>query len=162
MLINVNCDKRPRCGILQCRSAAALKARRGSCAGVGEVERQTLRRLPQTEVAENWIPFIPVHLDGQLRAIQLQRGTMRRTIGPDDTLIRPVTSILRAGIDADDNRQGAYYVHEEEVPRAGVQVQGLLRRARRYDGTPVVWHARRVTTGRGEARSGLAFDRITQ
>ncbi len=121
-----------------------------------------LRYTLQTEVAENWIPFIPVHLDGQLRAIQLQRGTMRRTIGPDDTLIRPVTSILRAGIDADDNRQGAYYVHEEEVPRAGVQVQGLLRRARRYDGTPVVWHARRVTTGRGEARSGLAFDRITQ
>ncbi|HOA28365.1 MAG TPA: hypothetical protein PKG51_12705, partial [Arachnia sp.] len=60
-----------------------------------------------------------------------------------------------------DNRLAAYYVHEEEVPRAGVQVQGLLRRARRYDGTPVVWHARRVTTGRGEARSGLAFDRIS-
>jgi hypothetical protein len=120
-----------------------------------------LRYTLQTEVAENWIPFIPVHIDGQLRAIQLQRGTMRRTIGPEDTLIRPVTSILRGGIDEHDNRVAPYYVHEEEVPRAGVHVQGLLRRARRYDGTPVVWHARRVTTGRGEARSGLAFDRIT-
>jgi len=120
-----------------------------------------LRYTLQTEVAENWIPFIPVHLDGQQRAIQLQRGTLRRTIGEEDTLIRPVTSILREGIDDDDNRLAAYYVHEEEVPRAGVQVQGLLRRARRYDGTPVVWHARRVTTGRGEARSGLAFDRIS-
>jgi hypothetical protein len=121
----------------------------------------SLRYTLQTEVAENWIPFIPVHIDGQLRAIQLQRGTMRRTIGPEDTLIRPVTSILRDGIDDDDNRIAPYYVHEEEVPRAGVQVQGLLRRARRYDGTPVIWHARRVTTGRGEARSGLAFDRIS-
>jgi hypothetical protein len=119
-----------------------------------------LRYILQTEVAENWIPFLPVHLPGQLRAIQLQRGTMRRTIGPEDTLIRPITSILREGLDAEDNRLAPYFVHEEEVPRAGVQVQGLLRRARAYDGTPVVWHARRVTTGRGEARSGLAFDRI--
>jgi hypothetical protein len=119
-----------------------------------------LRYILQTEVAENWIPFIPVHVPGQLRAIQLQRGTMRRTIGPADSLIRPVTSILREGIDDQDNRVAAYYVHEEEVPRAGARVQGVLRRARAYDGTPVVWHARRVTTGRGEARSGLAFDRI--
>ena len=119
-----------------------------------------LRYILQTEVAENWIPFIPVHLPGQLRAIQLQRGTMRRTIGPDDTLIRPSTSILRPGIGDDDTRLAPYYVHEDEVPGAGVQVQGLLRRARRYDGTPIVWHARRVTPGRGEARSGLAFDRV--
>lgn len=119
-----------------------------------------LRYILQTEVAENWIPFVPVHLPGQLRAIQLQRGTLRRTIGPEDTLIRPRTSILRDGIDADDQRVAPYYVHEEEVPRVGVRVQGLLRRARAYDGMPVVWHARRVTTGRGEARSGLAFDRI--
>ncbi|GAA2093896.1 hypothetical protein GCM10009841_03940 [Microlunatus panaciterrae] len=128
----------------------------GTAVGSGQ-----LRYILQTEVAENWIPFIPVHLPGQLRAIQLQRGTMRRTIGPEDTLIRPMTSILRLGIDDEDTRVTPYYVHEEEVSRAGVQVQGLLRRARRYDGTPVVWHARRVTTGRGEARSGLAFDRIT-
>jgi len=120
----------------------------------------SLRYILQTEVAENWIPFIPVHLPGQLRAIQLQRGTMRRTIGPDDTLIRPLTSILRDGIDDADQRVAPYFVHEEEVPRAGVRVQGVLRRARAYDGTPVVWHGRRVSTGRGEARSGLAFDRI--
>lgn len=119
-----------------------------------------LRYVLQTEVAENWIPFVPVHLAGQQRAIQLQRGTMRRTIGPEDTLIRPLTTVLRVGLDADDNRVAPYYVHEEEVPRAGVQVQGLMRRARGYDGTPVVWHARRVTTGRGAGRSGLAFDRV--
>jgi hypothetical protein len=121
-----------------------------------------LRYVLQTDVAENWIPFLPVHLPGQSRAIQLQRGTMRRTIAPEGSLVRPTTSILRAGLDADDNRQAPYFVHEEEVPRTGVQVQGLLRRARRYDGSPVVWHARRVTTGRGAARAGLAFDRIEQ
>lgn len=121
-----------------------------------------LRYVLQTEVAENWIPFVPVHLPGQQRAIQLQRGTMRRTIGPEDTLIRPVTSMLREGIDPDDTRLAPYYVHEEDISRAGVQVQGLLRRARRYDGTPVVWHARRVTSGRGAARSGLTFDSLVQ
>ena len=127
---------------------------------VESVRAAQLRYILQTEVAENWIPFIPVQLPGQLRAIQLQRGTIRRTIGPEDSLIRPLTSILREGIDDQDNRLVPYYVHEEEVPRAGVRVQGMLRRARAYDGAPVVWHARRVTTGRGEARSGLAFDRI--
>ena len=42
VLIDVNCDKRPRCGILQCRSAAALKAGPDRCAGVGEVEPDEL------------------------------------------------------------------------------------------------------------------------
>jgi len=135
----------------------------GAAASSATTGAAPLRYILQTEVAENWIPFIPVHLPGQLRAIQLQRGTVPRTIGPEGSLIRPLTTILREGIDDQDNRLKGrpYYVHEEEVPRVGVRVQGFLRRARSYDGTPVVWHARRVTTGRGEARSGLAFDRIT-
>ena len=79
--------------------AAAARPDRRCRARSGDAGRRhggvPLRYTLQTEVAENWIPFIPVHIDGQLRAIQLQRGTMRRTIGPEDTLIRPVTSILR-------------------------------------------------------------------
>jgi hypothetical protein len=127
----------------------------------GTATTAALRYILQTEVAENWIPFIPVHLSGQLRAIQLQRGVMRRTIGPTDSLIRPLTSILRPGIDDDDVRLAPYYVHEEEVSQAGVVVEGMLRRGRRYDGTPVVWNARRVGSGRGTGRSGLTFDEVS-
>jgi hypothetical protein len=49
-------------------------------------------------------------------------------------------------------------INEEEVPRTGVVVSGALRRARWVGGRTVVWHARGVTTGRGEVDSGLRFD----
>lgn len=147
-------------------AAEASRRLRGQLAGDDQptggpsAGADALRYTLQTEVAENWIPFVPVHLPGQLRAIQLQRGTMRRTVAPIGSLIRPVTSILRPGIDDADVRQAPYFVHEEEISKAGVVIAGLRRRGRRYDGTPVVWNARRVTAGRGSGRSGLTFDRI--
>lgn len=121
-----------------------------------------LRYVAQTDVAEHWIPFIPVHKPNDTRAIRLQRAAIPRAVPPVGSLIRPVTSILREGVADDDSHAAPYFVNEEEVPRAGVVVTGRLRRARRFDGTPVVWHARSVSTGRGGGRSGLAFDRIEQ
>jgi hypothetical protein len=130
----------------------------------GSVDQPTvagMRYLVQTDVAENWIPFIPVHVPGSTRDIRLQRGAMQRLTHPAGSRIRPVTSILRPGITDDDASATAYYVNDEEVPRAGVVVRGLMRRARRFDGVPVVWRARTVETGRGGGSSGLAFDVIT-
>lgn len=118
-----------------------------------------LRYVVQSDTAENWIPFLPVHVEGELRATRLQRGAMRRELPPEGTRVRPVTSILRPGIADDDATALPYHLDEEEVPRAGVVVSGALRRARRFDGVPVVWHARTVRTGRGGGRSGLEFDR---
>jgi hypothetical protein len=118
-----------------------------------------LRYVAQAEVAEHWIPFLPVHTTDSDREIRLQRGALRRQLPPPlDGRIRPVTSILREGVAADDSSASAYFVDEEEVPRAGVTITGMLRRARRFDGVPVVWHARAVTTGRGGGHSGLVFD----
>ena len=119
-----------------------------------------LRYVAQTDVAEDWIPFIPIHKPNGTRAIRLQRAAILRTVPPVGSPIRPRTSILRDGISADDSYAEAYFVNEEEVPRAGVVVTGRWRRARRFDGTPVVWHGRAVTTGRGGGRSGLVFDKI--
>jgi hypothetical protein len=121
-----------------------------------------LRYVAQSDVAENWIPFLPVHVGGDLRAIRLQRGALQRTLPPAGTRVRPVTSILRQGVAPDDSGASPYYVDEQEVPRAGVVVNGVLRRGRRFDGVPVVWHARTVATGRGGGRSGLAFDRVIE
>lgn len=121
-----------------------------------------LRYVAQTDVAEHWIPFIPVHKPNDTRAIRLQRSAIARTVPPVGSLIRPVTSLLREGIAADDSGAQPFFLNEEEVPRAGVVVTGRWRRARRFDGTPVVWLARSVSTGRGGGRSGLAFDRIEQ
>ena len=54
----------------------------------------------------------------------------------------------------------AYFLHEEEVPRAGVRVTQAFQRTRWRDGRAWVWLGVRKQTGRGEGSSGLAFDRI--
>lgn len=110
-------------------------------------------------VPENWIPFIPVHVPGDSRQIQLQRGAMPRILGDGVTpppKVRPRTTLLRPGLDSGE----PYFVHEEEVPRVGTLVTVAYRRARRHDGRAVVWLAATRATGRGEAGSGLDWDRL--
>ena len=113
-----------------------------------------------TSVPEHWIPFIPVHVPGDNREIQLQRAAMPRILEGDDPnntkKIRPRTVLLREGLDA----KKAYFIHEEEVPRAGARVVQSFQRTRWRDGRVVLWLGVRKQTGRGEGSSGLAFDQI--
>jgi hypothetical protein len=119
-----------------------------------------------TEVPESWIPFLPVHKPADTREIRLQRAAMPRFVpastrpGSVETVqpVRPRTTILRPGVSDDDASAAPYFVNEEEVPRAGVNVNGALRRARWLGGRTVVWHGRTVASGRGETDSGLRFD----
>lgn len=46
----------------------------------------------------------------------------------------------------------------EEIPREGVHLERLFRCARGSDGTTYLWLSRRRSIGKGEGRSGLAFD----
>jgi hypothetical protein len=127
----------------------------------------TIRYQVMSEVPEHWIPMIPVHVAGDTRETQLQRAAMLRfldgdTVGGvpvDPTPIRPRTSFLRVGLDGPTAPQ-PYFVHEEEVPRAGVRVTQAFQRTRWRDGRAWVWLGVRKQTGRGEGSSGLAFDRI--
>ena len=110
-------------------------------------------------VPENWIPFIPVHVPGDNREIQLQRGAMPRILDgqvPRVAKVRPRTTLLRPGLDAGQ----PYRVHEEEVPRVGTRLTTAFRRTRGFDGRPMIWLGTRRATGRGEASSGLDWDRI--
>jgi hypothetical protein len=112
-------------------------------------------------VPENWIPFVPVHVDGDIREIQLQRASMPRIIVGDPNppeKIKPRTGIIRQGLD--EQPQQAYFLHEEEVPRAGVRVVQAFQRTRWHDGRVFTWVGVRKQTGRGEGHSGLAFDRV--
>jgi hypothetical protein len=68
--------------------------------------------------------------------------------------IRPRTSLLRHGL------PHAYFVHEEEIPRAGALVTQSYQRTRWLGGQALTWLGARKQTGRGEGWSGLAFDRI--
>jgi hypothetical protein len=120
-----------------------------------------IRYQAMTDVPENWIPFVPAHVDDDNRATQLQRAAMPRILDGDPNPpvpVRPRTSLLRTGLDA--NPPAPYLVHAEEVARAGTQVEQGYRRARWRDGRVVVWFGARRAVGRGEGSSGLAFDRL--
>ncbi|SKB39580.1 hypothetical protein SAMN05660776_0939 [Salegentibacter holothuriorum] len=113
-------------------------------------------------VPENWIPFIPVHLSGNNREIQLQRASMPRILKNADPgqaeKVKPRTQLLREGLD--QHPVEAYMLYEEEVPRAGLQVHQNFQRARWYNGKVINWFGSGKQTGRGQGHSGLAFDRI--
>lgn len=115
--------------------------------------------LPMTDVPEHWIPFIPVKVDHSTRDIQLQRGSMLRIISGDPekpAKVKPGTSILREGLDK--TTQEPYYVHEEEIPRAGIRVTQCFQRTRWLNGEVVVWLGMKKKTGKGEGSSNLQFD----
>ena len=101
-----------------------------------------------TSVADNWRPFIPVHLPGSQRSIRLRRA---RLPGP---LREPKAEVLRI--------EGPYFIEEEEVPRAGRLVQRVFQRSRWHDGATFLWLGRRSQTGRGEGSSGLTFDHVLE
>jgi hypothetical protein len=54
----------------------------------------------------------------------------------------------------------SYYIHEEEIPRAGVRVTKSFQRTRWLNGEVFVWLGMKKKSGRGEGSSGLAFDQI--
>ena len=120
-----------------------------------------LRYEVMTSVPEHWIPFIPVHRDADNREIQLQRASMPRAIEGDPLppqKVKPRTVLLRHGLDV--AAPHGYFLHEEEVTRAGVRVQQAFQRTRWYNGRVVTWLGVRKGTSRGEGASGLAFDQL--
>ncbi|HKQ76228.1 MAG TPA: hypothetical protein VJ810_21215 [Blastocatellia bacterium] len=116
---------------------------------------------------ENWIPFIPVRVESDNRQIKLQRAALPRILSSRSTgagkpeKIRPRTTLLREGLDR--NPASGYFIHEEEIPLAGLRVRQSFQRTRWRDGRVFVWLAVRKQTGRGgPGPGGLAFDRIVE
>jgi len=76
--------------------------------------------LAMTSVPEYWIPFMPTHVTGSAREIQLQRSRMLRIIQGDPNppvKVPPRTTLVRQGLDI--NPPQSYFVHEEEIPEQG-------------------------------------------
>jgi len=106
--------------------------------------------LLETEVPENWIPFvtvsIPHPLPANAGAIALRKGAMLKKdapVLPRGVLLHPTPLTIQ----------------DEEIAREGVRVRRVPALARRADGGYERWIGRRVTVGRGEGSSGLQFDR---
>jgi hypothetical protein len=120
-----------------------------------------VRYQAMNSVPENWIPLIPVHVPGDNRAIQLQRAAMPRILVGDRTpaqKVQPLTSLLRQGLDVTPAK--TFFLHEEEVPRAGARLTQYYSRSRWTEGQVYTWLRVQKQTGRGEASSGLGFDRL--
>jgi len=120
-----------------------------------------VRYRVMTTVPENWIPFVPVHVEGDTREIQLQRAALPRIVEGDPqppVKVRPRTSLLRDGLDR--TPAAAYFLHEEEVPRAGARVFQAYQRTRWTSGRTFTWLGARRQTGRGEGSSALRFDSL--
>ena len=119
-------------------------------AGEAKVRYEVMRSVP-----ENWIPFV-ADVPGDVRQIQLQRAAMPRVMDGDTQpprKVRPRTELLRDGLGV-----SPFFVHEEEVPRAGVHVTQRFQRTRWRDGRAWLWLGVRKQTGRGEGSSGLDYD----
>jgi hypothetical protein len=123
-------------------------------------EASLIRYVLGTGVPESWIPFLARHRPGSQRLIRLQRASMPRlTDALPSSRVEPRGRILRTGLDGFDPRR-PYFLHEEEVPRAGAIVTRGFQRARWFDGKVYTWIGRRKETGRGQGASGLVFDRV--
>jgi hypothetical protein len=155
-------DGTPRPGAEAARELREQHARRlaaqlaASPAPVADA-RAPLRYRVMNTVPEHWIPFVSVHVDGDVRETQLQRAALPRVLeGGVPEPIEPRTTLIREGLDRIPREP--YFVYEEEVPRAGVRVTHTYQRARWRDGRTYVWLSARKEIGRGEGSSGLAFD----
>ena len=93
--------------------------------------RAAIAYLAMTTVPENWIPFMPAHVSGSVREIQLQRSRMLRIIpgaSQPPPKVAPRTTLMREGLDVPPPQlKHSYFVHEEEVPRAGAQLSESFR-----------------------------------
>lgn len=115
-------------------------------------------QLPQFRLANtvpsNWIPYLPKHVEGSNKEIELKRARMLRNEAADEptdepTDIDPLTHLVQNDL---------VLIREEAIPKAGVRLQLTKQRIRWTDGKTYVWIGRNVKTGKGEGNSGLRFD----
>jgi hypothetical protein len=99
-----------------------------------------------TTVPDNWIPFIPVHIEGSDTEIRLQRAAMPGAKGALGTILK--------------EKAAPYYIDEEIILRSGVQVSITAQRVRWFNGKTCLWFGRKTKTGKGEGWSNLRFDQV--
>jgi hypothetical protein len=131
-------------GALAATETTAFFQRLGAAAPVMPVDEERVadvRYEVMTSVPENWIPFVPVHVPGSNRQVQLQRSAMPRIMpGPATEPVQPRTALLREGRDGPGGAQ-PYFLFEEEVGRAGTVVTQSFQRTRALGGRAVLGSA---------------------
>lgn len=104
---------------------------------------------------ENWIPFVARNLVPENIMI-LQRGVIQRHYPGIPAAIQ---NIRPAGKMLNENTNGnAYFLFNEEIPKAGIEVSRSFQRARWFNGKVVNWLGRRKTAAFGQLHNQLKFD----
>jgi hypothetical protein len=107
-----------------------------------------LRYDLMSEVPLHFVPLLPRQIVSGSREIEFVAGTV---VGRDADE-SPSAKILKpSGV-------SPYVLHEEEIPREGVNVRRRFVRSRGFDGSNHLWVERHSGTGRGESQAGLRFD----
>ena len=109
-------------------------------------DKVQIRYVAGTTVPDNWIPFIPVPNENSAREIRLQRARMPAAKGALGVLL--------------NEKAAPYYLNEEEIPRAGIEVMRFFQRTRWLNGRTCLWIGRFKQAGKGEGWSNLRFDQI--
>jgi hypothetical protein len=113
-----------------------------------------LRYRIESEVPANWIPLLPIQPGGSSNpSIVLQRGQAVKKTTTGSGPVPSLSNILNP-----PPANSAYFIQEEEIPRAGLRVERVVFRTRWIDGTSHLWVQRRRRIGAGESQSGLEFD----
>ena len=112
-------------------------------------------------VPDFWYPLAPEHIDAGGEAVRLRLVPLSRREAGDGAVDGVSTVLPLGGILEAARGQDHFWLHEEEVPRSGVDVIRSHQRARWHDGSVHAWTTRRKGTGAGESASGLRFDTVT-
>ncbi len=120
-----------------------------------------------TMMAENRIPFIPVattNSQAQVlgkRTVVLQRAaTPRVADGFTPVRIRPRTRLLGYNGKPENEKPDPLFIFEEEVPRTGMELSLIWKRARWLNGQTFTWLARKKKVGKGEIDANFRFDTL--
>ncbi len=109
----------------------------------------------QSQVPPYWIPLVPEPIAEGSAEMRLRRARMLAWDDiPFDWAKGPKGRILAP--------ERALRLHEEEVPRGGLEVTRRWQLARGADGQVHLWMARQRRPGRGERGSGLAHDTMAR
>ena len=121
-----------------------------------------VRYQAMNSVPENWIPFIPVHVPNNNREIQLQRAAMPRILIGDPN---PAAEGAAADFPAAPGTRPRHphrpiSCTKKRCRERAPALSQYYSRSRWTQGQVYTWLRVQKQTGRGEASSGLAFDRL--
>ncbi|HTE34522.1 MAG TPA: hypothetical protein VK666_29290, partial [Chryseolinea sp.] len=110
------------------------------------VIKPEIKYILGTTVPANWIPFIPVHIEGNSPEIRLQRAKLPGAKVPMGVLLK--------------EKSAPYFIEEKMLDSSGLLVTRTPQLARYINGASCLWIGRKKEAGKGLGWSNLKFDQI--